>query len=46
MTLVLFILALVAFVLALCNVPKVNWIALGLALVVLAWILPLVGVGA
>lgn len=46
MTLVLLILALASFILALFNVPKINWVALGLALITISLILPLIGVGA
>ncbi len=46
LTLVLLIAAFVSFVLAIASVPKVNWIALGLALVTLTLILPLVGITA
>lgn len=45
-TLVLLIAAFVSFILAAANVPRVNWIAVGLALVVLTLILPLLGVAA
>lgn len=46
LTLVLLIAALVSFILAIASVPRVNWIALGLALVTLTLILPLLGVTA
>ena len=36
---VLALLSLIAFVLAACNVPRFNWIALGLALFVLIWVI-------
>lgn len=40
LTIVLLVLALVFFLLAAFNVPKVNWIAVGLVCVVLSWLVP------
>lgn len=34
------IIAIVFFALAVLNVPRVNWLALGLIFVVLAWLIP------
>lgn len=40
LVIVFLILALVFFLLAAFNVPKVNWIAIGLVCVVLSWLVP------
>jgi hypothetical protein len=46
LTIILLVLALVCFILAVANVPKINWVALGLAFIVVSWLLPAIGVHA
>ena len=41
--LILWLLAIISFALALSNVPKVNWTALGLLIASLTFLLPLIG---
>lgn len=46
LTIILLVLALVCFILAVANVPRINWVALGLAFIVISWLLPALGVHA
>lgn len=46
LTIVLLLLALICFICATANVPRVNWVPLGLALVTLSWLLVAFGVHA
>ena len=41
---ILWLLAIISFALAVGNVPRLNWIALGLLLASLTFLLPLIGV--